>query len=88
MKSFVFLSRMGCLLPSLIIFNLLFGWVIFRPLHWLLIEVVLVLILVLIGYFGAKNIFSNAPKRDNIIDIEAEVVEAHEQKKRRSIENG
>ncbi|MDD4894887.1 MAG: hypothetical protein PHW54_06215 [Candidatus Omnitrophica bacterium] len=76
LKSFVFLSGAGCLLPALIIFNFLFGWIFFKPLHWLIIEGVLILLFVIKGLLFTRRIISNSPrKHGNAIDVEAEVVE-------------
>jgi len=76
LKSFVFLSGTGCLLPALIIFNLLFGWIFFKPLHWLIIEAVLILLFIIKGSLFTRRIISaSSRKRDNAIDVEAEVVE-------------
>ena len=76
LKSFVFLSGTGCLLPALIIFNFLFGWIFFKPLHWLIIEAVLILLFIIKGSLFTRRIISaSSRKRDNAIDVEAEVVE-------------
>jgi len=74
MKSFVFFSRTGCFLPLLIIFNLLFGWIFLRPLHWLLVEAILILFFIISGYVIMRKIISSS-KRNDAIDIEGEVVE-------------
>jgi len=74
MKSFVFFSRAGCFLPLLIIFNLLFGWIFLKPLHWLLVEAILILFFIISGYVIMRKIISSS-KRNDAIDIEGEVVE-------------
>ena len=75
LKSFVFFGRSGCLLPLLIILNLFFGMLFLRPLYWLILEIILVLFFIINGYILTKKIFSANPKRENVIDVEAEVVE-------------
>lgn len=75
LKSFVFLGRSGCLLPLLIILNLFFGMLFLRPLYWLILEIILVLFFIINGYILTKKIFSTTRKRENVIDVEAEVVE-------------
>ncbi|MCX5702947.1 MAG: hypothetical protein NT066_00385 [Candidatus Omnitrophica bacterium] len=75
-KSLFFVSQTGCLLPFLILFNLLFGWMFFKLLTWLLIEGTLVLLFILNARIMMKKIFSSSSsKRDNVIDVEGEVVE-------------
>lgn len=74
-KSFVFLSSSGCLLPLLIIFNLLFGWIFLRPAHWLITEAVLVLIFAINGFVMTRRIISASSGNDDVIDVEAKVVD-------------
>lgn len=75
-QSLFFFSQSGCLLPILIVLNLLFGWMFFRPLVWLLIEAALILIFLLNSFAAAKKIISGPPlKRRSAIDVEAEVVD-------------
>jgi len=73
--SFVFFSGSGCLLPVLIILNLLFGWIFFRPKLWLIVQAILLVLFVINAYISARKIISPSSKRDDIIDVEAEVVE-------------
>jgi hypothetical protein len=75
-------SNLGCFLPFLIVFNLFFGWVFLKPLHWLVLEVILVFLLILNGLFVIKKITSSLPPgphqgrgRANSVDTEAEVIE-------------
>lgn len=75
MKSFVFLSGSGCLLPLLIVFNLLFGWIFLRPAHWLIIEAILVLLFVVNGFAMTRRIISASSGKDDAIDVEAKVVD-------------
>jgi len=76
LRPFVFFSASGCLLPFLIIFNLLFGWIFLKPLHWLVIEAALVLFFIINGYVMTRKIISvSSKKRANVIDVEGEVVE-------------
>lgn len=77
MRSFVFYSRLGCLLPFLIISNLFFGWIFFKLTHWVLLELGLVLLFMLNIVFLAKKIKTMHPQPGNgkVIDVEGEVVE-------------
>lgn len=74
-KGVFFVSQTGCLLPILILFNLFFGWMFFRPLVWLAIEGVLALLFILNSYFLAKRVSSFAPRRGRVVDAEGEIVE-------------
>ena len=74
-KSFIFFSRTGCLLPLLIILNLFFGWMFFKPIIWLSMEGILILLFIINSYILTRRISSFSGKRNNAIDIEGEVVE-------------
>jgi hypothetical protein len=74
-KSFAFFSQSGCLLPVLIILNLFFGWIFFRPPAWLLLEAILILLFLFNGYILTRKIFSQNLRRDDAIDVKGEVVE-------------
>ncbi len=75
LRSFVFFSGSGCLLPFLIIFNLLFGWIFLKPLHWLVIEATLVLFFIINGYVMIRKIISaSSKKHPDVIDVKGEVV--------------
>jgi len=75
-KSFLLFSRTGCLLPFLIIFNLFFGLLFFRPFVWLLIQAILILLFLINGYIITRKINSaSSSKRNNAIDVIGEVVE-------------
>ena len=77
MRPVIFFSKTGCLLPFLIISNLLFGWMFFKTGQWLLIGLVLVLLFILSSIIMAKKIFSDSlgRGRGNAIDVEAEVLD-------------
>ena len=76
MKSVVFSSRAGCLLPLLIILNLLFGWRIFKPLEWLAVGAVLALLFIFNSIVVARQVFPRgSSRRSGAIDVEAEVME-------------
>jgi hypothetical protein len=47
----------------------------FKPLPWLLIEVILILSFILTVRIAMSKVFSPPSKRDNVIDIEGQVVE-------------
>jgi|GEM_PF-712587 len=82
--SFVLLNQTGCFLPFLIILNLFFGWMFFKPLAWLIIEAALVVLFLLTSWFFVKKISSGmevSPKRKGSIDIEAQVLDNKHKKK-------
>lgn len=75
-SSFIFISRTGCLLPLLIISNLFFGWLIFKPGQWLLIEGFLVLFFIINSFIFTRYVSSlSSNKHSKIIDVDVEVVE-------------
>jgi len=74
-KSFIFFSHAGCLLPMLIFFNLFVGWIFFKPMLWLLIEAILILLFVFNSFILTKKIISKSYKHDDVIDVEGEVIE-------------
>lgn len=76
-KSFVFFSGNGCLLPLLAIFNLLFGWIFLKPKEWLIIEAILLLLFIINSYIIARKIVSSttAKRRDDAIDVKAEILQ-------------
>ena len=74
-KSFFFVTQAGCLLPFLIMFNLLFGWVFLKPLHWLSIEGIMILLFIINAHIVARKIFPSSSKHSNVIDVEGEVIE-------------
>ena len=75
-RSFVFSNRTGCLLPSLIVLNLLFGWIFLKPLYWFLAGAVLLSIYIINGYIITRKIISaSSGKHHNAIDVEASVIE-------------
>jgi len=80
MRSFVFFSQSGCLLTFLIIANLLFGRILFRASHWLLLELALILIAILNSVIFTRKMFSSFRKRGNVIDVEGKVVEDKQKK--------
>lgn len=75
LKSIVFFSRTGCLLPLLIIPNLLFGWLFLKLWHWLLIEAILILLFIVNAYIITRKILFVSSGRDNVVDVEGEVIE-------------
>ena len=82
LKSFVFFSGSGCLLPALIIFNLLFGWIFLKPKLWLITEAILILFLIINGFIITRKIFSSSSKKhDDAIDVKGEVVEERQKLK-------
>lgn len=67
-------SSPGCLLPFLILFNLFFGWLFFKPLIWLAVEGLLVFIFMLSSYITLRRMARAPRKRGDVIDVEAKVV--------------
>lgn len=63
-------------MPSLIILNLFFGLLFFKPRHWLIIEAVLVLLFLLNTYIFTRKVVSDFPrKHSDVIDVEGKVVD-------------
>jgi len=75
LKSIVFFSQAGCLLPLLITANLFFGWMFFKPVAWLLIELILVLLFLLNSSVITRKVKSFTPGRRGVIDVEGKVVD-------------
>lgn len=73
-KSILFFSQTGCLLPLSILLNLFFGWIFFKPILWLSIEGILILLFILNSYILTRRILSSF-KSDDVIDVQGEVVE-------------
>lgn len=71
-RSIFFASRTGCLLPGLIALNLLFGWLFFKPLVWLAIGLIMILLLFLNAVIFVKKLTGTPRRRSNVIDVEAE----------------
>lgn len=74
-KSVLLISQTGCLLPLLILLNLFFGWMFFKPLVWLSIEGILILLFMLNSYILARRISSFLAKGNKVVDVEGEVVD-------------
>lgn len=74
-KSLFFLSRLGCILPTLSVLNLFFGWIFFGVLYWILIELALLAALYLTSKVFVRKIFSGGDKRSDAIDVESKVIE-------------
>lgn len=72
-NSLIILSKIGLLLPTLIVLNLFFGWIFFGFYYWLLIEIALVFLLmftfILFGKKFYANFFKGKDDRD-VIDVE------------------
>jgi len=73
----VLVSSGGCLLPLLIAANLFFGHLFLKTSHWLALEGILIAIFWLNSYLFTRRLFSKAQKRDNVIDVEGEVLKDH-----------
>jgi len=79
-SSFIWMGQSGCLLPLLIILNLLFGRAIFNSIHlWLGIEAALLLLFIIKLQLLARKItqqFGQSHKsHGKVIDVQGEVVE-------------
>jgi uncharacterized membrane protein len=71
------------LLPFLIIFNLFFGLLFLRPLVWLFIQAILILLFLIKGYIITRKINSaSRGKRNDAIDVKAEIVEEGKSKRK------
>lgn len=75
LKSMIILSQTGCLLPTLIVLNLFFGWILFGLKGWLILELVLVALLVINSYIATRHFPS---RKKDAIDVEAEVLDEKE----------
>ena len=75
----IFSGNSGCLLPFLIIFNLLFGKLIFESTRlWLGIEAILILIFLLkmhIFFRRLNNQFNTKGRQGEVVDIQGQVIE-------------
>lgn len=71
----------GCLLPFLIIFNLIFGRLFFNARTWLAIEGILIIIFIVYSYIFSRRIINSVKRKDNVIDVEGEVIEEREKLK-------
>lgn len=81
LRSFIFFSGSGCLLPALIIFNLSLGWIFLKPKLWLISEAILILLFIINSFIIMRKIISSSSKRDNVIDVEGRIIEDREQLK-------
>ena len=80
MRSFVVAGSAGCFLLVLILGNFLFGWLIFKPLTWILIEVFLCVCFRWYAFITGKKIQSGYFKKRNgkFIDVEGKVLDEDE----------
>jgi uncharacterized membrane protein len=74
MKSFLFVSQAGCLIPFLMVFNLFFGWLFLKPLMWLAVEGILIIMFLINSYIFSRKLSSYSKKQEDYIDVEGEVV--------------
>jgi hypothetical protein len=68
----------GCLLPFLIIFNLFFGRLFFNFRTWLVVGGVLIILFLVNSYIFSRRIIKSVRRKDNVIDVEGEVVKDRE----------
>ncbi len=75
-RQFILLSQAGCLLPGLLLFNFVFGWLFLKPLIWIAVELVLLLLFMVNSVVTARKVMSVvSSKDDSVIDVEAQVVD-------------
>lgn len=78
MKSTVFFAQSGCLLPFLITLNFFLGLFFFKPVIWLTIGLILIIMFFINSFLFTKKIASLTPntskKHSNVIDINGEVI--------------
>ncbi|MFA5287329.1 MAG: hypothetical protein WC394_03540 [Candidatus Omnitrophota bacterium] len=75
------LYKSGCLLPFLIIFNLFFGRLFFSFRTWLAVGGVLTIFFLVNSCIFSRRIINNVRRRDNVIDVEGEVISDREKLK-------
>ncbi len=76
-------SGSGCLLPALIFSNLLFGWMVFKPVWlWLAVGAALLIIFILQVSLSLRMFLSGSSKssglpknKSNVIDIQGQVLD-------------
>ena len=72
----MFIAFSGCLLPFLIVTNLLFGKLFFKTGAWLVIEGILLVLFLINSFIGLRHIHSSSSRqsrRKDVIDIEGKV---------------
>lgn len=75
MRSFIVLNQAGCLLPLLIILNLFFGWMIFKPVTWLVIGLILTALFLFNSIITSKKVSSYSTRYKNVVDVEGKPVD-------------
>lgn len=65
----------GCLLPFLIILNLFFGRLFFSFRTWLAVGGVLIILFLVNSYIFSRRIINSVRRKDNVIDVEGEVIQ-------------
>lgn len=78
MNQFVYFSNSGCFLPLLLTVNLFFGWMFLKPLHWLIVEAVLLFLFIINGVAISKKMSSRKQRKENVIDVEGRVIKDKE----------
>lgn len=78
-KALFLTGQLGCLIPLLILTNLFFGLLFFKPFIWLLVGAVLVLLFILNTYIIVRKMSSFFSEKDNVIDVEGEAIEEKDQ---------
>jgi len=79
----IMLGRAGCLIPFLLVINLLFGWIFLGVFYWVLVEAALLIFFLATLSYYAKAIVSDIPCRyPDVIDIEARPADGDEQERR------
>jgi uncharacterized membrane protein len=75
MPAFALIGCAGCLLPFLIVVNLLFGWIFLSLGAWLSLELLLVLLLLFNFLVSFRRLKASRDSRNKAVDVEAEVID-------------
>lgn len=67
-------SGFGCMLPFLILFNLLFGWLFLSFTSWFIVEALLILLFMFSAVITARRM-NSASRHDEAIDVQAHVLD-------------
>lgn len=74
----MFFGRVSAILPTLILLNLLFGWILFGFYNWLFIGLTLITLFIINIALFAKSFKVNSGRKypdEDIIDIEGDIIE-------------
>lgn len=77
-NSTIFFGRVSAILPTLIVLNLFFGWILFGFYNWLFIGLTLITLFIINIALFAKSFKVNLGKKysdEDVIDIEGDTIE-------------